>query len=117
MKIIILLSTSTVYLQPHFTVINNSAIVGFSFKPSATSTVASFGFGSTQSSPANAAAAVSTTESSHPLGTGSTGFAFSRPLQPSGASVNFGTGSFSFGNTSGFSFKPPEPTVTENKGE
>jgi len=58
---------------------------------------------------------VTSAETSQPLA--GTGFVFSRPLQSAGASVNFGAGSFSFANTSGFSFKPPEQSVTENKGE
>ena len=47
----------------------------------------------------------------------STGFAFSLPPQQSGASTDSGSGSFSFANTSGFSFKPQQPAATDNKGE
>lgn len=118
---------------------SGTGFTGFSFKPPATCTVASFSFGSALSSPANAAATsaessetlggtgfkfnrplqtnagVTSAETSQPLA--GTGFVFSRPLQSAGASVNFGAGSFSFANTSGFSFKPPEQSVTENKGE
>jgi len=67
--------------------------------------VASFGFSSSSSATSSSA------DSSQPFA--STGFAFSKPLQLGGAS--FGT--FSFGDTSGFSFKPPQPSVSENKSE
>jgi len=92
------------------TAVYNYLVVGFSFKPAATCTTASFGFSSPASSSSNSA--VTSAESSQP-----SGFVFSRPLQPSSAPVNFGAGSFSFADTSGFSFKPPQLAASENKGE
>jgi len=110
-----------------FADVNIYLVVGFSFKPPGMSTPAapssfsfstplssaapsSFSFSNPLSSAANATA-VTTAVSSQPPS-----FTFGRPVQLGGASAN-ASGAFSFPETSGFSFKPPQPTVSENKGE
>lgn len=102
--------TNTLCLQPHLAVVNNLCVVGFNFNPLMSSSASSVSFGSALASSSPAATAV-TADSSQP--STSTSFSFSKPLQLGGTSA----GSFSFADTSGFSFKPPQLSASENKGE
>ena len=98
-------------MQSCFAAVNIFCLVGFGFRPQAACTVATFSFATAPTS----STAVTSSKSSQPFA--STGFTFSTLQQPGGASMKFGSTSFSFGDSSNFSFKPPQPAATENKGK
>jgi len=93
------------------TPLSSAAPSSFSFStPLSSAAPSSFSFSNPLSSAANATAVTTAVGSQPPS------FTFGRPVQLGGASAN-ASGAFSFPETSGFSFKPPQPTVSENKGE